>query len=230
MTQSSEMESLQEFDEILTAIADSCEINHPWAYVKELVKWKIDQNVRTDQKAVEESNKGEMVGDYLARIWQALDAFEEYVSDTCLSFGPVRTTDEAYSHSRPPFTLQRLCELSIRPTEHHKTVWKYLRALEKVLLVTSFDDADHIHGMMDLAPSETSIVATSGEPVIQAGTAGLDTPDTPVPHRIGGNGVEGMMDGVATVRPAFGVESGSEGVVQEVNGKEHDGVAPMETD
>ncbi|KAJ3058736.1 hypothetical protein HK102_010332, partial [Quaeritorhiza haematococci] len=38
---------------------------------------------------------------------------------------------------RPPFTLQRLCELTVRPNEHHRTLWKYLRALEKVLVVTS---------------------------------------------------------------------------------------------
>ena len=38
---------------------------------------------------------------------------------------------------RPPFTIQRLCELTLCPEEHHPNVWKYLRALEKVLLVTS---------------------------------------------------------------------------------------------
>ncbi|KAJ3215225.1 Tetratricopeptide repeat protein 16 [Dinochytrium kinnereticum] len=37
----------------------------------------------------------------------------------------------------PPFTLQRLCELLQRPTEHHKTESKLHRAIEKVLSITS---------------------------------------------------------------------------------------------
>lgn len=37
----------------------------------------------------------------------------------------------------PPFTIQRVCELCIRPKQHYKTVGKYLRAVEKSLLVTS---------------------------------------------------------------------------------------------
>jgi serine/threonine-protein phosphatase 4 regulatory subunit 2 len=41
----------------------------------------------------------------------------------------------------PPFTIQRVCELCLRPKEHYKTVGKYLRAVEKSLLVTSSWDA-----------------------------------------------------------------------------------------
>jgi serine/threonine-protein phosphatase 4 regulatory subunit 2 len=37
----------------------------------------------------------------------------------------------------PPFTIQRFCELAIRPREHYSLVGKYLRALERTLLVTS---------------------------------------------------------------------------------------------
>jgi len=37
----------------------------------------------------------------------------------------------------PPFTIQRVCELCLRPREHYHTVGKYLRAVEKSLLVTS---------------------------------------------------------------------------------------------
>ncbi|KAJ3047052.1 hypothetical protein HK097_000275, partial [Rhizophlyctis rosea] len=81
-------------------------------------------NVKTDPNAIEGTltAHGESINNYETRICMGLDDFEE-----------------------PPFTLQRLCELAIRPTEHHKSVWKYLRAVEKCLLVTSYDDPPHIH-------------------------------------------------------------------------------------
>jgi len=37
----------------------------------------------------------------------------------------------------PPFTIQRLCELCIQPKHHYTSVGKYLRAIEKSILVTS---------------------------------------------------------------------------------------------
>lgn len=40
-----------------------------------------------------------------------------------------------------PFTIQRICELCVRPQEHYKAVGKYLRAVEKTLLVTSTWDS-----------------------------------------------------------------------------------------
>ncbi|KAI1305562.1 protein phosphatase 4, regulatory subunit 2 [Mortierella claussenii] len=36
-----------------------------------------------------------------------------------------------------PFTIQRVCELLSNPTEHHSNLLKYLRAVEKVLMITS---------------------------------------------------------------------------------------------
>ncbi|KAI8047238.1 PPP4R2-domain-containing protein [Gilbertella persicaria] len=41
-------------------------------------------------------------------------------------------------HTDCPFTIQRLCELVINPTSYYKMYIKYLRAVEKVLLVTSY--------------------------------------------------------------------------------------------
>lgn len=48
------------------------------------------------------------------------------------------------SHSlicRAPFSIQRLCELCIKPKDHYNSVGKYLRAVEKSLLVTSTWDS-----------------------------------------------------------------------------------------
>ncbi|KAL5532665.1 hypothetical protein ACEPAF_4439 [Sanghuangporus sanghuang] len=41
----------------------------------------------------------------------------------------------------PPFTIQRLCELAVRPRQHFKYAGKYLRAVERALLVTSTIEA-----------------------------------------------------------------------------------------
>ena len=39
--------------------------------------------------------------------------------------------------SSPPFTIQRLAELLLNPTKHHSNLGKFLRAIEKILLVTT---------------------------------------------------------------------------------------------
>ena len=64
-----------------------------------------------------------------------LGQFEEFDKWVAAAF-----TRELGSHSvfrSPPFTIQRLCELCLRPTEHYKFLGKYLRAIERTLLVTS---------------------------------------------------------------------------------------------
>ncbi|KAI9017564.1 PPP4R2-domain-containing protein [Gaertneriomyces semiglobifer] len=108
-----------EFEQVLSNIADTCILHHPWSIVRNLIKYRIQSNVANESTT--DTDHGETLQDYLLRINRALDALEE-----------------------APFTIQRLCELAIRPNEHHKSVWKYMRALEKVLLVTTMEDIKHI--------------------------------------------------------------------------------------
>lgn len=42
---------------------------------------------------------------------------------------------------QPPFTIQRLSELVLRPTEHHHTLPKYVSAIKRLLSVTATRDA-----------------------------------------------------------------------------------------
>jgi serine/threonine-protein phosphatase 4 regulatory subunit 2 len=62
---------------------------------------------------------------------------------------------------RAPFTIQRVCELCIRPKQHYNAVGKYLRALEKTLLVTSTWDAFPPSETMDLSYRTTSTVGST---------------------------------------------------------------------
>lgn len=45
------------------------------------------------------------------------------------------------SNRYPPFTIQRICELTLYPRKHYKYLGKYLRAVERALLITSTIDA-----------------------------------------------------------------------------------------
>ena len=49
--------------------------------------------------------------------------------------------EQLESFEEPPFTIQRLCELLLDPKRHYKSIGKYLRAVEKSILVTSSIDA-----------------------------------------------------------------------------------------
>ncbi|KAI8993607.1 PPP4R2-domain-containing protein [Pilobolus umbonatus] len=72
------------------------------------------------------------------------DAMEDKLVDTQIKLAAdtlkssiVKSIEE---HSKCPFTIQRLCELVLEPKKYYKMYIKYLRAVEKVLLVTSYWD------------------------------------------------------------------------------------------
>jgi len=104
------------YEDYLLKTATTAEVVCNWNLLRELLRYKIKQ--LCEQKSANgPSNQiinGESVEDFQMRIWSILDSFDE-----------------------PPFTIQRLCELTTISHDQHKTVWKYLRAIEKVLLVTS---------------------------------------------------------------------------------------------
>jgi len=59
----------------------------------------------------------------------------------------------------PPFTIQRVCELCLDPKQHYRSVGKYLRAVEKSLLVTSSWDSYPPLSEMDSDPNGRSVFA-----------------------------------------------------------------------
>jgi hypothetical protein len=52
----------------------------------------------------------------------------------------IRSSIQSFFVAKPPHTVQRLAELILRPTAHYKTLPAYLRAVDRVVSVTSSAD------------------------------------------------------------------------------------------
>ncbi|WVQ98943.1 hypothetical protein IAU59_006075 [Kwoniella sp. CBS 9459] len=58
----------------------------------------------------------------------------------------------------PPFTIQRLAELLLQPTQYHTTLGKFLRAVEKTLLVnTPWEPPSYTPAPISLIPTRPSV-------------------------------------------------------------------------
>jgi hypothetical protein len=72
-------------------------------------------------------------------------SFDDTPSDTlpaplmCL-LDSIKSTLKTFFASKPPHTLQRLAELVLRPNAHYRTLPAYLRAVDRVVSVTSTAD------------------------------------------------------------------------------------------
>ena len=107
----------------------------------------------------------EEAADMKASIYAQLDEFDGY--------GVLfKRMDVAEPLLSTPFTIQRLCELCVYPRQHYKYVGKYLRAVEKSLLVTSTYDAFPPLSEID------STYSAVGHPSIS--TSAVSAPNTPM--------------------------------------------------
>ena len=89
------------------------------------------------------------------------------------AFLPLSLTDiDIYIVRSPPFTVQRLCELCVEPKKHYKSVGKYLRAVEKSILVTSTWDS--------FPPMTESEIFSAGRSAITLGSTLQSAPSTPL--------------------------------------------------
>jgi hypothetical protein len=57
-----------------------------------------------------------------------------------LILNSTKSTLRSYFSSKPPHTIQRLSELILRPTRHYRTLPAYLRAVDRVVSVSSSAD------------------------------------------------------------------------------------------
>lgn len=181
-----------DYDSVLEQIADSdvVEPRTEWDLLRDMIKYKVDQNIALfladppPHNALEfqslsedllkagnlklppfplreqnEHNHNEVPKAYMNQ--QEADVIKSFI------FSQLHEFDDD-----PPFTIQRVCELCVRPKQHYKALGKYLRAVEKSLLVTSSWNAfpTESESSQD-GPTRSSLSMTAGF---------LSTPTTPL--------------------------------------------------
>ncbi|KAI8388560.1 uncharacterized protein BYT42DRAFT_560511 [Radiomyces spectabilis] len=116
--------------ETLLQIAETNQVQTPWQELKETLKDTILKQCAVIEAQVTDTE-----------IISSIDTVKTSI---------IHTIDH---HSGPPFTIQRVCELVTRPTQHYKVFQKYLYAIEKVLLVQSnwelFSETDEARFALD---------------------------------------------------------------------------------
>ncbi|KAG1754538.1 PPP4R2-domain-containing protein [Suillus lakei] len=124
----------------------------------------------------------------------------------------------------PPFTIQRVCELCVRPKQHYRALGKYLRAVEKSLLVTSSWNAFPAEESSQDGPTISSLSMTAG--LLSAPTTPLFSPiffhhedarrsksQSPPPSPLTLSGMESM----GHVEPLEGMPPKAFGLVDELD-------------
>ncbi|GIJ81814.1 hypothetical protein Asppvi_000317 [Aspergillus pseudoviridinutans] len=80
----------------------------------------------------------------------------------------IKSTLKTFFSSKPPHTIQRLAELVLRPNAHYRTLPAYLRAVDRVVCVTS---------TADIFPLQTETSAGQANGVLNGGGHSFIFPD-----------------------------------------------------
>ncbi|KAG9067445.1 hypothetical protein KI688_012228 [Linnemannia hyalina] len=98
------------------------------------VEKQDDDDNKNKEKTPEQQEQGQPVNEDAANVVPI--SINTLLLETPQGYHDrIRGLLDAFSSA--PFTIQRVCELISSPTEHHTNLIKYLRAVEKVLMITS---------------------------------------------------------------------------------------------
>ena len=111
-------------DEYLTYVAKSGNALFEWNKIKPLFKKKLQIVI---QEFHDSSPSDDLPKQPNVDVFQ-FDQMKE------------RIFEQLESYSGIPFTVQRLCELLVQPKRHYKRTDKFMRGLEKIMLVVSTID------------------------------------------------------------------------------------------
>ncbi|KAK0459591.1 PPP4R2-domain-containing protein [Desarmillaria tabescens] len=140
---------LPEYDDILQAIASTDVVQTEWPKLRDIIKFQNQRAKPPPPPAASPpltlSNGGLKLPPFPVRQVNTLNPVQAPVSYMNKEQAEqmrqyiYAELDEIDENS--PFTIQRVCELCVNPMRHYKSVGKYLRAVEKSLLVTSTWDS-----------------------------------------------------------------------------------------
>ncbi|KAL5032404.1 hypothetical protein BDV3_000977 [Batrachochytrium dendrobatidis] len=138
---SSERKWKPDLDDIFFHGANTAIVKHSWELLRELVRFKVTTVIqdRIHEDQIDPASTPSIF-EMEERIMEALESL-----------------------SSAPFTYQRLCELIIHPRLYHKTLEKYLRAVEKVLLVASYTPDTYYTPAPLSSPAEFRVPPTDGQ-------------------------------------------------------------------
>ena len=111
-------------EEYLTYIAKTGNALFEWSKIKPLFKKKL-------QLVIQEFHDSSPSDDLPKQPNVDVFQFEQMKE---------RIFEQLESYSGIPFTVQRLCELLVQPKRHYKRTDKFMRGLEKIMLVVSTID------------------------------------------------------------------------------------------
>ncbi|XP_003387174.2 PREDICTED: serine/threonine-protein phosphatase 4 regulatory subunit 2-B-like [Amphimedon queenslandica] len=133
-------------DDVLIDISKTGIVRMPWKLLKPLMLYKMDKCLSESF----DSTKTEQ--DMEKKLKEMMDTFEG-----------------------PPFTVQRLCELLLDPLRHYKRKDRYMRALEKNLLVISTQEPDLVWMKV---PKLSQLLELKSKPTIEDTAAVIQPPET----------------------------------------------------
>ncbi|KAH9951230.1 PPP4R2-domain-containing protein [Amylocystis lapponica] len=176
-----------EYDDVLDHIASTDVVDVEWTHLRDIIKCKIDKNIAKFLSGAIDNNTRVATVTAPGPGGLKLPPFPRRQYNENNPNEPPKATLNAREATEfkeiiyaqlnefersPPFTIQRVCELCIRPQEHYIFLGKYLRAVEKALLVTSTWDA------FPLTPEKPGGLPVSGP--ISTTSIALSTPSTPM--------------------------------------------------
>ncbi|KAF9264753.1 PPP4R2-domain-containing protein, partial [Marasmius fiardii PR-910] len=179
---------LPEYDAVLTTIASTDSVAVEWVKLRAIIKHKISENITLFQENREPpppppafvptplQSGGLKLPPFPPRRQSPLTSFEipvNYMNDEQAAQMKQYIFDQLDQfESNPPFTIQRVCELCIDPKRHYKAIGKYLRAVEKSLLVTSTWDS--------FPPLQESDLNNPTRSLTVSASTAQSTPSTPL--------------------------------------------------
>ena len=137
-------------DEYLTSVANTGKALFAWNKVKPLFKRKLELIIQEFSETCPTENLTRQPNVDLFNFEQMKE----------------RIFEQLESYTGVPFTIQRLCELMVQPKKHYKRIDKYMRGLEKVMLVVS--TVDPIPGTSDEARLERTASTASTDPGLES--------------------------------------------------------------